>query len=273
MAAAAPQQSPFMSQGRIYSLLLHMLLLALMIFGLPAFLRKPPEPEPLVISVDILPVAPISNVKPQEKTEPVKEKKPEAEKKTEKKAHVEANKEVKPVEKPPEPLPTKEVIKKVEKKPEKKVEKKPKDDLDSILKSVEQTAKSEESKHPTEKAVKETNKNKAVSQTYDASKPLSMSEKDSIRDQMRRCWNPPAGAKDANNLVVTLHILMNADGTVSTVELAHDESRYHSDSFFRAAADSAMRALRECSPLKNMPADKYGTWRDMEFTFDPKDMI
>ena len=43
--------------------------------------------------------------------------------------------------------------------------------------------------------------------------------------------------------------------------------------FFRAAADSARRAVQECSPLKNLSPEKYQTWRDMEMTFNPKDML
>ncbi len=264
-----------MSEGQQYSLILHAVLLLVMIFGLPGFLHKKLDEEPLTISVDILPIAPISNVRPQEKVEPVKEKKPEAEKKTARKATVEARKEQEKPKEAPEPVPLKkEIAKKIEKKPEKKPEKKQKeDDLDSILKSVQETAKAEESKHPTEQVVKDPNKNKAVSQTYDSSKPLSMSEKDAIRQQFIRCWHMPAGAKDAGNLIVTLRIQTAQDGTVTSVDMAGDQGRYNSDTFFRAAADSAIRAVRKCSPIKNLPADKFGSWHDMELTFDPKDMI
>jgi hypothetical protein len=49
--------------------------------------------------------------------------------------------------------------------------------------------------------------------------------------------------------------------------------RYNSDTFYRAAADSAVRATHECSPLKNLPPDKYGSWKEMELTFNPADML
>jgi len=141
-----------------------------------------------------------------------------------------------------------------------------------VLKSVKDTAKAEESKKPTE-STHAKSQSRTTSQNYDASLPLSMSEKDAIRNQFQKCWDVPAGARDAYNLVVTLHIEVNEDGSVTKAELAHDESRYASDSFFRAAADSAIRAVQRCSPLKDLPADKYGNWRDMELTFDPKDML
>ena len=100
-----------------------------------------------------------------------------------------------------------------------------------------------------------------------------MSEKDAIRSQFIKCWNVPAGAKDAGNLIVVLRIALQQDGTVSDVKLANNDARYAGDSFFRAAADSAVRAVWMCSPLKNLPPDKYDAWGDMELTFDPSDML
>lgn len=278
-----------MSKGQQYSLMLHLALLVIMIFGLPNFLHRKLDDVPVAISVDILPIAPVSNVKPQDKYEPPHEKKPVSEQKTEKKATPEAHKVVeapqekpekvsaKDIARPEEKVPLvkpKEAVKQKEKKADKKSEKK-EDDLDSILKSVSDMEKAEKSQHPTEKAVTETNKNKAVSQTYDNSQPLTMSETDAIRQQIQQCWNPPTGTKDAANLASTLHIELSQDGTVNSVELSGDRNRYNSDSFFRAVADSAMRAVKKCSPLKNLPPEKYAGlrgWHELDMTFDPKDM-
>ena len=48
----------------------------------------------------------------------------------------------------------------------------------------------------------------------------------------------------------------------------------YGNSFFRAAADSARRALLNprCSPLK-LPLDKYAQWQIFTITFDPKDVV
>lgn len=263
------------SRGLVYSTAIHAVLLFLLIIGLPDFFHRQMEPEPEAISVDILPIAPISNVKPQEKAPETQEKKPVEEKRIEKKAAPETKKEEpKPVEQP-ESISAKEVVKKLEKKPEKKKpeeKKKAEDPLKAILNDVKAHAKAEEGKKPAEqKAAPDAHP--AKSQTYDASQPLSMSQKDAIRSQIEQCWNAPVGAKDAQNLIVTLHLELEQDGTVTKVELAHDSSRYNSDSFFRAAADAAIRAVTRCSPIKNLPVDKYGTWRDMEMDFNPHDML
>jgi hypothetical protein len=89
----------------------------------------------------------------------------------------------------------------------------------------------------------------------------------------------PAGAKDASSLVVTLRIKLNADGSLLSSELIPDHtSRYGSDPFFRAATDAAKRAVVMCTqppfgPLKDLPQDKYGAWRDMELSFDPSMLL
>ena len=54
----------------------------------------------------------------------------------------------------------------------------------------------------------------------------------------------------------------------------HDQRRLQSDPFFRAAAESALRAVLNprCNPLK-LPPDKYQQWQTMTLNFDPKDMF
>lgn len=263
------------NKGIHYSAILHGAILLLMVFGLPEFLEPRKEPEPMAISVDILPVAPISNVKPQEKTPEVKEKKPVKEEKTAPKPIPEAKKE-EPKKADPVPLPTEkkpDIKKPKEKKPEEKKPEKPKeDDLDSILKSVKETAKTAESKKPTEKATP-ANQKEAHSDRYDPSMPLSLSEIDGIRQQFDACWSVPAGAKDAQNLRVTVHTELNEDGSVIKAEFKGDSGRYASDPFFRAAADAAVRAVHRCSPLKNLPTGKYNAWRELDLNFDPKDLM
>ncbi len=260
--------------------MVHFFLLLLAIFGLPSILNPRPPVEPAPITVDILPISEMSNVKPREVQ-------PEPPKPVEKPKEAEQKKPAPPVktsEAPPPPPPTekpseikkpKEEKKKEEKKPDEKKDdkkKKPKeDDLAAILKSVKDTAQKE--KKDKEKPKAAANETPAKSERYDETMPMSLSEKDAIRSQIAKCWNVPAGAKDAENLVVTLHIQVEMTGAVMSVELAADTSRYNSDSFFRAAADSAMRAVRQCSPLKNLAPEKYGTWKDMELTFNPKDML
>lgn len=102
---------------------------------------------------------------------------------------------------------------------------------------------------------------------------LNLSEQNAIRDQLAGCWNVIPGARDADNLVVAVTLEMNPNATVRSARIV-DQARYNSDPFFRAAADSALRAVRnqQCSPLK-LPLNKYDQWKKITIRFDPKDMF
>ncbi len=262
-------------KGITYSVLMHFFIILLMIFGLPSFLWPQLPAEPQAITVELLPVTGVTNVKPSEKAAEPQEK-PE-----EKKPDAKPTPPVKTAEPPPPPPPPKPVEKPKEKVEEKKPEppkkeEKPKpkakeEDLDAVLKAVKDTAQKKEAET---KAKDAGEKSKSHSESFDPTQPLSMSEKDAIRSQIAKCWNVPAGAKDAQELVVVLDIELERDGSVLKVELANEsKARYSRDSFFRAAADSAIRAVRQCSPLKDLPVDKYQTWRSLELGFDPKEML
>lgn len=104
-----------------------------------------------------------------------------------------------------------------------------------------------------------------------SSAPLTMSEIDAIRYQIQQCWSIPAGARDAENLVVKVRVFLNPDGTLARPPEIVDVGR--NDGFFRTAAESARRAVLKCTPLKNLPAEKYRHWRELTLTFNPRDML
>jgi colicin import membrane protein len=90
-----------------------------------------------------------------------------------------------------------------------------------------------------------------------------------VRDQVERCCNPPAGALGADNLRVRVQFALNADGSLSGGPAVTNTS---SAPYFRVAAESAARAVRQCAPL-HLPAQYYSYWKDVEITFDPRDMM
>jgi type IV secretory pathway VirB10-like protein len=102
---------------------------------------------------------------------------------------------------------------------------------------------------------------------------ITMSEKQALRQQLSRCWNVLAGAKNAGSLVVRLRLHMNPDRTVERAELLNKQ-RYDNNPQFRAAADSALRAVQnpDCSPLK-LPPEKYDQWKVITIRFDPEKML
>jgi outer membrane biosynthesis protein TonB len=102
---------------------------------------------------------------------------------------------------------------------------------------------------------------------------LTASEIDLLRQQIERCWDIPAGARDAQDLNIEIKAVVNHDGTVAQAAIV-DTARYGSDPFLRAAADSAKRALLnpQCSPLP-VPSDKFDAWHNLDLFFNPKDVL
>jgi len=102
---------------------------------------------------------------------------------------------------------------------------------------------------------------------------ITASEVDLVREQIARCWNVPAGARDAKDLVVEIRVAVDPDGTVRQATIV-DQARVGSDPFYRAAAESARRAFfnPQCRPL-HLPPEKYAIWKDLVVDFSPKDIL
>jgi len=102
---------------------------------------------------------------------------------------------------------------------------------------------------------------------------ITASEVDLVREQIARCWNIPAGARDAKDLVVEIRVAVEPDGNVRQATIV-DQARLAGDPFFRAAAESARRAFFNpmCRPLR-LPPEKYAIWKDLVVDFSPKDVL
>jgi len=85
--------------------------------------------------------------------------------------------------------------------------------------------------------------------------------------QVKRCWNIPAGWRDAGQVSVTVGFLLARDGTVRGTPRVIE---FPASELGKAAADSAVRAVLECGPF-DLPQDKYEyeQWRDVQLRFTP----
>jgi hypothetical protein len=234
----------------------------------PPTKEPPPAPEtPKPEVKEVVPTPP----KPEEKPK-AEEPKPAEDKIALKPKEPEPPK----VEKPPDPKPTppKPEVKKVE--PPKAAPPKPqpkkKDTVDNIVDSIlKNEAKTPPIKTP-ETAKTPPKEYTSRQQTApDLASVVTASEIDGVRQKIRPCWNFIGGAKDSDQLVVQLVVEMNQNGTPVSAEIK-DRGRYNSDPLFRAAADSAYRAVLNphCQPWPLSP-DKYNSWRSITFNFDPRD--
>ena len=261
---------------------LHVALFLFLYFGLPHLIKPlPVHHDP--IPFQIVTVADLTNTKIKDDQEPPKPPAPPPPPQpkpvpTPPTPPQPAPKPLPPTPKPPEP--------KVEQKAEAlkpKVIEKPKpvekpvqqqDMLASVLKNVAKLKPAEQQvKAPDVKTDVKTPVQPAATSAPSLSTRLTISEEDLLRRQIEQCWSPPIGARNAETLIVEVSIDVNPDRTVANATVV-DKSRYGSDPFFRAAADSAVRAVRNprCSPLE-LPADKYDQWKHIDFTFDPRDML
>ncbi len=285
-----------------YSLIVHALVLALGYFGLPS-MRPDIAPVDVPITVEIVTVADKTNApKPAPKPE-AKKTKPEPKQKSKpekKKAAVppppppppaKPEPEIAAVPPPHQPQPKAKLKNKPEakKKPPPRLAKakprhkpRPPDTFASVLKTVEKLKKRRqaEKKEKKKKKKKEGSFEEMITKALisskrqgDLSEPITISEIDLVRQQIARCWNLPAGAKDAENLIIEIKVFMNPDGTVNTADIK-DKKRMGLDGFYRSAAESALRAVlnRRCQPFK-LPPKKYNRWKTMTLVFNPKEMF
>lgn len=91
-----------------------------------------------------------------------------------------------------------------------------------------------------------------------------------LQSQIYNCWTPQSGVPDPSQLIVDLEISLNPDGSVAQAPqlTAQSAAAAASNSYTRAAAEEARRAVVQCAPYR-LPADQYGTWRAFTFRFDP----
>ena len=224
---------------------------------------SPPPPPPEPEEVAALPPEPKAKPKPKPKPKPKLKLKP------------------KPKPKAQKPKPARKLAKvKSRRKP------KPPDAFASVLKTVEKLKARPKAKEKKEEKKKPPKKEKAqtfeqqiaqalASQTarHNPLRPLAISEIDLVRQQIRECWSLPAGAREAEDLSIEIKMAMNPDGTVRQARIL-DQGRLQTDPFFRAAAESALRAVLNprCNPLK-LPPEKYQRWQNMTLIFDPQQMF
>jgi TolA protein len=102
--------------------------------------------------------------------------------------------------------------------------------------------------------------------------PLSISLRDSIRRQLRSCWSPDDGVKNARHIVVEILVDYRRDGTVRQYRVLNME-KARSDPAFAALARAAKNAILNpaCSPLK-LPPESYDSWRRLILEMSPANM-
>ena len=81
-----------------------------------------------------------------------------------------------------------------------------------------------------------------------------------IREQIARCWNIPAGARDAKDLVVEIRVQVEPDGTVQQATIV-DQGRLRRSVLPRRGGKRPARLVQSAVPAA---ASAAGQIRDLE---------
>lgn len=216
-------------------------------------IAKPKKPE---IKKAEKPQSSKSKPKPEIKEEKKSEPKKTVEKKSVLPPLIEKHNEFKPEEAKEEP-------KKVE--PEIKEEKK-----------IEEKIEPEKSENAKEEAKEDTQEDATVANPQEdvvndlENLNLSVREKYNIQSQLRGCYHHSLQDNYNNNFAITIKVTVLPDGTISfDSDKIIDMVRYKDpkEKAYRDMMDGIIKTLEFCSPLRNMPADKYDVWKEFTIQF------
>ena len=266
-----------MIRSLIYSVTFHSIMILLTVLSLPFMLREPIELPPIV-SMELIQISNKTNIPYAPKVRKIIE---ETKKKEERVVSEQAPPSAKAKEKPDRiPLPN-------EKKEEKKILKK-KQNPEEIKPEIRQSSEFEKKhlidtnqiaalidKAKETEAVKK-KKNNKISQSNKKesfTNALTLSEEDALRAQIFGCWSVPLGLPYDKNLLVRIKLQLKKDGSIIKSEiLDHERMNKPGQKFYKVLAESALRAVRLCQPLK-VPRTGYEKWKDLQLNFNPSEML
>ena len=102
---------------------------------------------------------------------------------------------------------------------------------------------------------------------------LTLSQEDALKAQIFGCWSLPLGLPYQKNLLVRIKLRLKPDGTVLRSEiLDHARMNKPGQGFYKVLAESALRAIRICQPLR-VPPTGYEKWKDLQLNFDANEML
>ena len=102
---------------------------------------------------------------------------------------------------------------------------------------------------------------------------LTLSEEDALKAQIFGCWSIPLGLPHNENLLVRIKLKLKPDGTILKAEiLDHERLNMPGQGYYKVLAESALRAIRLCEPLK-VPSDGYERWKELILNFDAREML
>ncbi len=266
-----------MIRSLFYSITFHTIMIILTILSFPFMLREPVDLPPIV-SVELIQISDKTNIPYAPKARKIIE---ETKKKEERIVSEQAPPAAKEKEKPDRiPLPDekdeqKKIVKKKQNPEEVKpqirqsseFEKKEIIDTNQIAALIDKAKEVEAVKKKDSNKITQSNKKNSFASS------LTLSEEDALRAQIFGCWSVPLGLPYDQDLLVRVKLQLKKDGTIMKSEiLDHERMNKPGQKFYKILAESALRAVRLCQPLK-VPPTGYDKWKELQLNFNPTEML
>tara|TARA_B100000965_G_scaffold177393_1_gene148027 strand:- start:826 stop:1638 length:813 start_codon:yes stop_codon:yes gene_type:complete len=268
-----------MTKSIFLSLVFHSFMIIITALSMP-FMKRSPIDLPPILSVDLIQITDktsipyaakasktLEEIKKKEEERLVSEQAPPAQKKKEK----------------PDKIPLPDDLNKEKKKIVKKKQN-PEEIKDEIRQSSEFEKKElfdpnqiaaliDKSKEESAETLKKDNKLTQDSVKNSFVSGLTLSQEDALKAQIFGCWSLPLGLPYQENLLVRIKLKLRPDGTVIKSEIIdHARMNMPGQGFYKVLAESALRAIRICQPLR-VPPTGYEKWKDLQLNFDANEML
>ena len=256
---------------------LHIFLVFVTALTFPFIAKKPIDLPPL-ISIELIQITDKTNIPFAPKAKKIIEKVKEKEKLLSEQAPPKQVKKEKP-----DAIPLPDQNQEIVKKPVKDVQNPEK--IDDEVKQVSEFEKDElfdpnniaalidKSKEELAETTNKTDKITQSNQKNITTSALTLSEEDALKAQIFGCWSIPLGLPYNENLLVRIKLSLKPDGTVINSEiLDHARMNKPGQGFYKVLAESALRAIRLCQPLR-VPTTGYERWKDLQLNFDAREML
>jgi hypothetical protein len=268
-----------MSKSIFFSLVFHSIMIILTALTLP-FMTRAPIDLPPILSVELIQITDktsipyaakateiLDKIKKKDEKRLVSQQAPPSEKKKEKPDKIplpeDLDKEKKQiVKKKQNPEEVKEQIRQAS-----EFEKKELFDPNQVAALIDK------SKEDTAETLKKNKKLTQSSVKDSFANSLTLSQEDALKAQIFGCWSLPLGLPYQENLLVRIKLRLKPDGTVLKSEiLDHARMNKPGQGFYKVLAESALRAIRICQPLR-VPPTGYEKWKDLQLNFDANEML
>ena len=268
-----------MTRSILLSIIFHSAMIVLTALSLPFMMRTPVDLPP-ILSVELIQITDKTSIPFAAKAAKILEeiKKKEEERIVSQQAPPSEKKKEKPDRIPlPEDLDKekKQIVKKKQNPEEVKEEIRQASEIekDELFDPNQIAALIDKSKEETAKTLKKNKKLTQSSVRTSFATGLTLSQEDALKAQIFGCWSLPLGLPYHKNLLVRIKLKLKPDGTVLRTEiLDHARMNQPGQGFYKVLAESALRAVRICQPLR-VPPTGYEKWKDLQLNFDANEML